>query len=62
MTGRKKVRKLIVGNPTNVPAGVPVLSFRDGPDFFEGDRFIPRPETTEEIIQRRIKEGFLIET
>lgn len=61
MPRKAKDRKLIVANPNAIPLGTPILSYKDGPDFYEGDEFIPRIGTTEEIIQRRIQEGYLIE-
>lgn len=60
MSRGRRQRKLIVQNPTGVPEGMPVLSFTNpDEDFYEGDVFRPRPGTTEQIIQRRIEQGYL---
>lgn len=57
---RVRKAKLIVSNPNGTPAGVPILSYTDPPQhFYEGDEFAPRAATTDEIIERRIAQGFL---
>jgi len=58
-------KKYIVGNPRELPEGVPVKS-RIGPNgaeinFYEGDAWYPGPKTTKEMIAGWVKDGSLIE-
>ena len=59
-----KKGKLVVCNPPGdrwTPAGVPIMEYADGRQFYEGDVFEIRPATTEAMLERRVSQGFLRE-
>jgi len=58
-------KKYIVGNPREIPKGVPIKSRvnADGTevDFYEGDEWTPGPKTTKAMIARWLEDESLIE-
>ena len=54
-------RKLVVANPNGTPKDFPILEYRDGPKFFEGDTWKCPQQTTPEIEQSLIRRGYLVE-
>lgn len=58
---RNNPKQYRVGNPHGVRPGLPILSFNDGTQFFEGDLFTPPTTMTLANIARRVQQGFLVE-
>lgn len=63
MPARKSKVKLVVVYPGNgiLPQDSPVLEYRDGPKFYQGDAWVCPPQTTPEIEQDLIDRGYLVE-
>ena len=54
-------RRLVVANPNATPKDFPILEYRDGLRFFEGDPWVRPERTSLEIEDKLIDKGYLVE-
>ena len=61
MPARKTKLQVTYPGGGELPKDYPVLEYKDGLKFYEGDVWIRPPQTTPEIEQSLIRRGYLVE-
>ena len=61
MPSRKVRLRVTYPGSGELPKDCPVLEYRDGPKFYQGDLWVRPPQTTPEIEQSLMDRGYLVE-